>query len=337
MKNKVMIIAELSANHGNSIEIAKQTIIAAKKAGADAVKIQTYTADTLTIKSDQPYFKINNGTLWDGQTLYDLYENAYMPWDWTAPLKQLCDALELQFFSTPFDRTAVDFLDEIGMPYYKVASFEITDIPLIRYIASKGKPMIISTGIATYDEINDAVLACKAEGNHAITLLQCTSQYPAKIEDANIKTMVDMKNAFEVNVGVSDHTEGFMVPITATAMGAVMIEKHFILNKEIGGPDASFSMTPDKFEEMVNRVRSVEKIMGDVSYALTEKKQNSRKFSRSLFIVKDVEAGDKVSTDNVRSIRPGDGLKPKYFPEIMGKTFIKSFIKGTPVSKEMFK
>ncbi len=334
---KSFIIAEISANHGHKIEIAKQTILKAKEIGVDAVKIQTYTADTLTLNCNKDIFKLNHGTIWDGITLYDLYKQAYTPWEWHKELFEYAKEIGIILFSTPFDKTAVDLLEECGNPIYKIASFEITDIPLIEYIATKRKPIIMSTGIATLEEIEEAVNACKRMGNNDITLLKCTSEYPAKLEDANLCMIQDMKNRFDVKVGVSDHSMGSIVPMTAVALGAEVIEKHFIIDREIGGPDASFSMTPDEFKEMVENVRSVEKTIGRVDYSLTEKKIKSRKFARSLFVVEDVKKGEVLTEKNVRSIRPGDGLAPKYYYEILGKEVAQDIEYGTPLSFEMIK
>lgn len=331
-KSKTFLVAELSANHGGSIDIAKQTILSAKESGADAIKVQTYTADTITIDCNNEYFQIKQGTLWDGRTLYDLYKEAYTPWKWQPELKKYADEIGITLFSTPFDPTAVDFLETFDNPIYKIASFEITDIPLIEYTASKGKPMIISTGIATLEEISNAVEACKKVGNEDITLLQCTSQYPAKPEDANLNTMIDMKNRFGVKIGLSDHTLGYDVAVTAVAMGAELVEKHFIMDRSIGGPDASFSMTPDEFKKMVEKIRFTEKIMGKVDYSITESKKKSRYFARSLFVVKDINSGEVITEDNVRSIRPGNGLSPKYLSEIIGQKAKRAIKKGTPFS-----
>lgn len=331
-KSPCFIIAELSANHGHDINIAKETIKAAKECGADAIKLQTYTADTMTIDCDNRYFQINQGTLWDGTTLYKLYQDAYTPWEWQKELKEYAESLGLVCFSTPFDKSAVDFLEDLDVPAYKVASFEINDIPLIEYIASKEKPIIISTGIATLEDIELAVETCKKVGNDNIILLKCTSQYPAKLEDANLNTMVDLKERFGVTVGLSDHTMDVEVPITAVALEAKVIEKHFILDRSIGGPDADFSLDKKEFKAMVDSVRKAEKAMGIVSYDLDEKKIKSREFSRSLFIVKDVKKGDIITKENVRSIRPGYGLHTKYYDEVLGKKFNDDFKKGTPLS-----
>jgi len=328
------IIAELSANHLRKFELAEKTIKAAKEAGADAIKLQTYTPDTITIDSDNECFKIK-GTLWDGKTLYDLYKEAYTPWEWQPKLQKLAEDLGLIFFSSPFDKTAVDFLEDLNVPAYKVASFEITDIPLIEYIASKGKPIIISTGIATLADIEEAVNACKRMGNEQIILLKCTSAYPAPVEEANLLTIPNMSDTFGTIVGLSDHTLGSSVAIASIALGAKVIEKHFILDRDLGGPDAEFSMEPAEFKEMVNSIRDVEKALGKVSYELSEKVEKSRVFARSLFVVKDMKAGELISEENVRSIRPGYGMHPKYLKEITGKKIRKDVKKGTPLSWDL--
>ena len=326
------IIAELSANHGGDIKIAIETIKAAKRAGADAIKLQTYTADTITLDSKKEHFKINQGTHWDGQYLYDLYKQASLPWNWHTQLFQVAKEEGLICFSSPFDFTAVDFLEELDNPIYKIASFEITDIPLISYVASKGKPVIISTGIATIEDIELAIETCKIEGNHDITILKCTSEYPANPEDANLKTIHDIATRFKVKSGLSDHTLGIEAPMIAVAMGAKVIEKHFILNKNIGGPDAHFSLDEMEFKQMVEAVRLTEVLIGTVDYKMTEKKKASREFSRSLFVTESVKKGTLISSENVRSIRPGFGLHPKYYKDILGKIFSKDVEKGTPLS-----
>jgi len=333
--NSVFIVAEMSANHGFDIDIAKNTIKAAKEAGADAIKLQTYTPDTITIDCDNDYFKINSGTIWDGTTLYNLYKTAYTPWEWHKELFEYAKSIDLICFSSPFDKTAVDLLETCNCPSYKIASFEITDIPLIEYAASKGKPMIISTGIATEEEIFDAVNACKKNNNNQITLLKCTSEYPAKIEDANLSMIPDMRKRFGVDIGVSDHSIGSLVPIVSVALGAKVIEKHFILDKNIGGPDASFSMTPHEFKDMVSSVRQAEKSFGKIDYDLNEKKLKSRRFARSLFIVKDMKKGDILTEENVRSIRPSNGISPKYYDEVMGLKVCCDIDRGTPLTKEL--
>ncbi|MCX8084804.1 MAG: pseudaminic acid synthase [Calditerrivibrio sp.] len=329
---KVFIIAELSANHNQDIRIAKETIYAMKDSGADAVKLQTYTPDTITINCDNEYFQIKNGTLWDGQTLYNLYEHAYTPWEWHYELKELAEKLGLIFFSTPFDKTAVDFLETLNVSIYKIASFEITDIPLIEYVASKGKPVIISTGIATFEDICLAVDTCRKNGCSDITLLKCTSAYPAPLEEANLLTIPDMKSRFGVRVGLSDHTLGISVPIAAVALGAEVVEKHFILDKKLGGPDAVFSLEPTQFSEMVKAIREVEKSLGDVSYEISPKIEKNRVFARSLFAVEDIKKGDLFSESNVRSIRPGYGLHPKYYKELLGKVSKRDIKRGEPIT-----
>lgn len=335
-KNGVFIVAELSANHNQDKSIAIETIKAAKKAGADAIKLQTYTAETLTLKCDNAYFQINHGTLWDGYTLYDLYKEAFTPWEWHAELFEVAKHEGLICFSSPFDPTAVDLLENLGTPAYKIASFEIQDVPLIKYTASKGKPMIMSTGIASESDIQLAVDTCKQAGNNQIILLKCTSAYPAPLELANLKTMVDLKDRFQVKVGLSDHTMGNISPTVATSLGACMIEKHFILDKSIGGPDANFSLDPVEFASMVKAVRDTEKALGSVTYDLAEKVEKNKKFGRSLFVTQNVVAGETLTEKNIRSIRPGYGLHPKHYDEILGKKFIKNIERGTPLSFDMF-
>lgn len=324
----VFIIAELSANHNGSLEIAIETIKAAKRTGADAVKLQTYTADTLTIKCDRDDFILKSGSIWDGRTYYDLYQEAYTPWEWHETLFKTAQDEGLICFSSPFDKTAVDFLEDLGTPAYKIASFEITDIPLIEYVASKGKPVIISTGIATLEDIELALDACHRMGNKDIALLKCTSSYPAPIEEANLVMVKDMAERFGVITGLSDHTMGSTAPVVATCFGAKIIEKHFILDRSIGGPDASFSMNEEEFTQMVKAVREAESAMGVVNYALTEKQIKGRDFCRSLYVVNDIEAGEIITEENVRSIRPGFGLHPKHFSEIIGKQMNVSVKKG---------
>lgn len=329
---RTFIVAELSANHRHKKEIAEKTIKAIADTGADAVKLQTYTADTLTIDSRRPEFlAATKGTIWEGRSLYDLYKEAYTPWEWHSELKELAESLGLTFFSSPFDPTAVDFLEDLNVPMYKIASFEITDIPLIEYTASKGKPIIISTGIADAGDIQLAVDACRRMGNEEITLLQCTSSYPAPPESANLKMIPNLAETFGVSSGLSDHTMGSAVSVAGVALGATMIEKHFILDRSLGGPDASFSMEPREFKQMVEDIRIVEKALGKIDYNLTEKKRKSRKFSRSLFVVEDVPAGAKLTKDNIRSIRPGDGLHPKYFPQVLGFKAARDLKKGDPL------
>lgn len=325
---KVIIVAELSANHGGSLQTALDTVRAAKRAGADAVKLQTYTADTLTLDCDAPDFIINNESIWDGYRYYDLYKKAYTPWEWHKPLFDLARQEGLLCFSTPFDRTAVDFLEGLDNPIYKIASFEITDIPLIEYAASKMKPMVISTGIATMEDIGLAIETCRSVGNNDITLLKCTSSYPAPIEEANLCMIKDFSDRFHVKAGLSDHTVGSVAPVVATSLGAVMIEKHFIISREIGGPDSAFSMDENEFTQMVRDVRLAEAAVGKISYELTEKQKSGRCFARSLYVAENMKAGDIITEANVRSVRPGYGLHPKYLSEILGKRVKKDLSKG---------
>jgi len=332
-KDGVFIIAELSANHKGSLETALKTIKAAKRAGADAIKLQTYTADTMTIDSRKEDFVINSGTIWDGRNLYELYEEAYTPWEWHEQLFQAAHEEGLICFSSPFDKTAVDFLEDLNTPAYKIASFEITDIPLIEYAASKGRPMIFSTGIADEQDIQLALETCRKAGNHDIALLKCTSSYPAPIAEANMAMIPDFKNRFGVIPGLSDHTLGSTVPIVATTLGAKIIEKHFILDKSIGGPDASFSMDEQEFTAMVKAVREAEKAIGKVSYELTEKQKKGRDFSRSLYVVKDIKKGETITEEHVRSIRPGYGMHPKELNNVIGETAVRKLNKGDRLNK----
>jgi len=315
----VYIIAELSANHGGDINIAKDTIKAAKEIGANAIKLQTYTADTLTLDSDKEDFVIKGGTLWDNKKLYDLYKEAFLPWEWHKELFAYARSIGIDIFSSPFDKTAVNFLEQFYPSAYKIASFEITDYELIRYTASKGKPIIISTGIATIDEIQDAVDICRSVGNNDIILLKCTSAYPAALEDANLAMIPNLASTFGVISGFSDHTLGTTAPIVATTLGAKMIEKHFILDKSIGGVDADFSLDKDEFAEMIQAVRDTEKLLGKVDYSMTEKKKQSRRFARSLYVVKDIKKGEIFTEDNIRSVRPGYGMHPKYLNDVLGQ------------------
>ena len=330
-KDGVFIIAELSANHGGDINIAKDTIKAAKDIGANAIKLQTYTADTLTLDCDSEDFIIKGGTLWDNKTLYELYKEAYTPWEWHKELFDYARSIDIDIFSSPFDKTAVDFLEQFNPSAYKIASFEITDYELIRYTASKGKPIIISTGIATIDEIQDAVDICRKEGNNNIILLKCTSTYPAALEDANLTMISNLATTFEVISGFSDHTLGITAPVVATTLGAKVIEKHFILNKSIGGADADFSLDKDEFAQMIKAVRDTEKLIGKVDYTLTEKKKKSRQFSRSIYASKDIKKGEKFTEDNIRSVRPGYGLHPKYLNNILTKESKLDYEFGTPI------
>ena len=331
--NKTFIVAELSANHNHQLELAKRTILAAKEAGVDAVKLQTYTADTITLDCDGSDFQIHGG-LWDGYTYYKLYQEAYTPWDWHKELFEYAQSLGLVCFSTPFDKTAVDFLEALGNPIFKIASFEITDIPLIEYAASKHKPMVISTGIATIQDIEDAIAACRRVGNNDITLLKCTSEYPAPLSKANLLTIPDMKQRFGVKVGVSDHSMTNTLPIAAVALGATMVEKHLILDRSMGGPDSGFSMQPDEFKAMVDSIREVEQVLGRVDYPENTSQIAGRSGCRSLYVAEDMKAGDVITEQNVRSVRPGYGLAPKYLPEILGKRVNCDLTKGDRMKLE---
>ena len=332
----VFIIAELSANHNGSKETAVQTIRAAKRTGADAIKLQTYRADTITLDAKEKDFLIEGDSIWAGQNLFSLYEKAYTPWEWHKELFRVAKEEGLICFSSPFDTTAVDLLETLDNPIYKIASFEITDIPLIRYVASKGKPIIISTGIAAIEDIELAVVTCRNEGNNQITLLKCTSSYPAPIEEANLVMIKDLAKRFNVVSGLSDHTLGITAPVVAVTQGAKVIEKHFILDKSIGGPDASFSLDEAEFTQMVKAVRETELALGKVDYTLTEKQKQGRNFSRSLYIAKDVKKGDLVTIDNLKSVRPGYGMHPKNLPNLLGKKFKMDCKKGTRASEILF-
>jgi pseudaminic acid synthase len=330
-----LIIGELSANHHQELDIAIKSIRAIAKSGANAVKLQTYTPDTITIDCDNEFFRIGSGTMWDGRTLYDLYKEAYTPWEWHEELFRVAKEEGLLCFSTPFDNTAVDFLEKFNPPAYKIASFEITDTALIRYVASKGKPIIISTGIAEKEDIDLAISVCREAGNNEIVLLKCTSSYPAPIEEANLLTIQDMKRVYGVVTGLSDHTMGITAPIVAATLGAMLIEKHFILDRSIGGPDAAFSLEPTEFTSMVRGVREAEKALGEITYSLTKKSRSGRVFSRSLFVVEDIRKGDEFTNQNIRSIRPGYGLHPKFLDEILGKKAQSDLKRGTPLTWEM--
>jgi pseudaminic acid synthase len=329
----VFIIAELSANHNGSIATAIETVKAAKRAGANCIKLQTFTADTITLDSRNEDFKISQGTLWDGQYLHDLYKTTHLPWEWHEQIMDVAKEEGLICFSSPFDPTSVEFLETLIVPAYKISSFEITDIPLIELIASKGKPVLISTGIAEKVDIELALDACKRMGNNNVALLKCTSSYPAPIEEANMCMVKDLAERYGVISGLSDHTMGSTVPVVATAMGAKIIEKHFILNREIGGADASFSMNEEEFTAMVKAVREAESAIGHVDYTLTEKQRKGRDFCRSLYVVKDIKAGELITKDNVRSVRPGFGMHPKFYKDILNKKAMVDLEKGTALKK----
>lgn len=328
------IIAEMSANHAGDIERAKEIIHAAKEAGADCIKIQTYTPDTITIDCDLPYFHISDGT-WSGENLYQLYQKAFTPWEWQRELKEEADKLQIDFFSSPFDNTAVDFLEEIGVKFYKIASFELVDIPLIEYVASKKNPIIMSTGMATLAEIDEAVAAVRRQENDDLALLRCASAYPAITDEMNLRTMQNMKETFGVPVGLSDHSMGAVGAVTAVALGASIIEKHFCLDRAIENPDSSFSMNPSEFKQMVKDVRQAEMAIGCVKYGPTRQEMGNLQFRRSIFCVKDIKKGEKITRDNVRIIRPGYGLVPKYYNEIMGQKALQDIRRGTPLQFDM--
>ena len=336
-KRKTFIIAELSANHNGSLELAKETIRAAKRAGADAIKLQTYKAETITLDMRNSQFKINHGTEWDGRYLYDLYKEAHLPWEWHQELFETATEEKLVCFSSPFDPTAVDFLETLNVPAYKIASYEITDIPLIELVASKGKPVIFSTGIAGEDDIQLAIEACKKQGNNQIIILKCTSAYPTPPDQANLRTIHEIANRFNVIAGFSDHTLGIVAPVLSVAFGARVIEKHFILDKNNGGLDSHFSLDEREFKEMVIAVRIAERMIGEVSFKITDKMMSQRDFSRSLYIVKNIKKGELITEANVRSVRPGFGLHPKYYREILGKKVNKDLKKGTAMSIDYIK
>jgi pseudaminic acid synthase len=331
----VYIVAELSANHNQDFEQAVQIIDAAKKAGADAVKLQTYTPDTMTLHCDREQFRIAGGTLWDGRLLYDLYSEACTPWDWQPKLQRVANEIGLDLFSTPFDATAVDFLEQMDVPAHKVASFELVDIPLIRKIAATGKPLIMSTGMANGEEIEEAVKTAREAGATQIALLKCTSAYPASPDDMNLRTIPELARKFKVPVGLSDHTIGIAVPVAAVALGACIIEKHLTLLRSRGGPDSAFSLEPHEFKDMVDAVRVAERAMGEVHFGVSAQEASSRIFRRSLFVVQDVTQGQIFTADNVRSIRPAHGLHTRYLPEIIGKRASRDIQCGTPLTWEL--
>ena len=331
----VYIVAEMSANHNQDFEQAAQILRAAKDAGADAVKLQTYTPDTLTINSDTEYFHVGGGTLWDGRNLYDLYAEAYTPWEWQPRLQEIADDLGLDLFSTPFDHTAVDFLEEMGVAAYKIASFELIDLPLIRRVARTGKPVIISTGMATLSEIDEAVRTFYEAGGKQLALLKCTSAYPARPVDMNLRTIPYLAKAFHLPVGVSDHTLAIAVPVAAVVLGASIVEKHFTLSRHVPGPDSAFSLEPHEFKEMVDAIRTTEKALGRVHFGASRDEAKSLLFRRSLFVVADIKAGETFTAHNVRSIRPGHGLHTRHMDEILTRTAAKNVPRGTPLTWEI--
>lgn len=329
------IIAELSCNHNNNFELALETIDAMYRSGADCVKLQTFKPESLTIDSIKEDFIVKGGTLWDDKSLFELYKQVYTPWEWHQEIKHYVEKKGMIFFSSPFDNKAVDFLEKLEVPAYKIASFEITDIPLIEYVASKQKPIIMSTGIATKKDILEAVSACKRMGNNQLILLKCTSSYPTPLSDVNLSLIPQIRKDFDCLVGLSDHTEGYMIPLAATTLGAKVVEKHFILDRNLGGPDSAFSMEPKEFSKMVNKIRQIEKAIGVNDYKLSEKVLKNKQFARSLYFVQDVKKGDVVTIKNVRSIRPGFGMHPKYFNKILGKIIKKDTERGTPLSFDL--
>jgi pseudaminic acid synthase len=330
--NPAYIVAEVSANHHGSFDQAAQIIGAAKEAGADAVKLQTYTPDTITISSDREEFRVSGGTIWDGRTLHDLYAEACTPWEWQPRLKKLSDDLGMDLFSTAFDATAVDFLEQMGVPVHKVASFELVDIPLIQKMARTGKPLIMSTGMATVEEIEEAVQSAQQAGAAQIALLKCTSAYPAPVEEMNLRTIPEMARRFAVPVGLSDHTMGIAAPVAAVALGACIIEKHLTLSRSTPGPDSAFSLEPQEFKAMVEAVRTAEKALGAVNFGVSAGEHASSAFRRSLFVVEDMKQGETFTLSNVRSIRPGYGLHPRHLTEVLGKSAVQRIKRGTPLT-----
>lgn len=326
------IVAEMSANHQQDFDKALAIIHAAAASGADAIKLQTYTADTITIDSREDLFQIGKESTWAGRNLYELYQEAYTPWEWHPELKRIAEEKGLACFSSPFDKTAVDFLDGLSVPAFKIASFELVDLPLIRYAAQKGKPMILSTGMASLPEIEEAVECVRTTGNEQIILLKCVSAYPAPPEEMNLRTLVDLRERFQCPVGLSDHTLGPEAALAAVVLGARVIEKHFILSRKDGGPDASFSIEPDEFERMVKSIRKVERALGEVSYEPTEKELVNKQFRRSLFAFKAIRKGETFNEENIRSIRPAAGLPPKHYEDILGKKAACAIEAGCPLA-----
>jgi pseudaminic acid synthase len=331
----VYVVAELSANHNQSFERAERIVLAAKEAGADAVKLQTYTADTITIPSERESFRIRGGTLWDGRTLYNLYDEAHTPWEWQPKLKGLCGELGLDLFSSAFDPSAVDFLENMGVAVHKIASPELVDLPLIQKMARTGKPLILSSGMATVEEIEEAIAAARAAGATQIALLRCTSSYPAPPEEMNLRSIPDMMRRFRLPVGLSDHTLGIAVPVAAVALGASLIEKHLTWSRSDSGPDSAFSLEPQEFKSLVGAIRSAERSLGQVQYGPTPHEASTRSFRRSLFVVRDMKKGETFTAQNVRSIRPADGLHPRHLAEVIGCRAANDISRGTPVRWEL--
>ncbi|MCR4727535.1 MAG: pseudaminic acid synthase [Lachnospiraceae bacterium] len=333
----VYIVAEMSANHLQEYDKAIEIVHAAKEAGADAIKLQTYKPDLITIDSDNDYFQISGGTIWDGETLYKLYEKAYTPWEWQPKIMEEANKLGMDCFSSPFDFSAVSFMEEMNMPAFKIASYEITDISLIKRCASTKKPIIIATGVARKEDIELALCACKEEGNNDVILLKCVSAYPTPYEEVNLRMMTSLAKEYGCIVGLSDHTMGSVVPIGAVALGAKMVEKHLTLKRSDGGPDGAFSMEPDEFSDMVKAIRVIEKALGKEEYSLTETQEKEREGARSLFVVKDIKRGEELTQDNIKSIRPGNGLPPKEIGNVLGKHAARDLYRGTPLCYEDFK
>lgn len=331
----VFIVAEISANHNQSFDQAVRIVHAAKEAGVDAVKLQTYTADTITISSNRECFRIKGGTLWDGQTLYDLYNEAFTPWDWQPKLKQVCDELGLDLFSSAFDPSAVDFLENMGVPAHKIASPELVDLPLIQKMARTGKPLILSTGMATVEEIEEAIATARNAGAKQLALLRCTSAYPAPPDEMNLRSIPDMMQRFRLPVGLSDHTPGIAVSVAAVSLGASLIEKHLTISRAEGGPDSAFSLEPQEFKALVDSIRSAEKALGVVQYGPTPHEIKTRAYRRSLFVVRELKKGDAFTSENVRSIRPADGLHPRHLSEVIGRHAAVDIERGTPVTWEL--
>lgn len=331
----VYIIAEMSANHAGSLDNALKIVRLAKKAGANCLKVQTYTADTMTIDSERDCFHIKDG-LWNGRSLYDLYDKSHMPWEWHAAIRDECAKLGLDFLSTPYDNSAVDFLEGIGARFYKIASFELVDIPLIEYVASKGKPMLLSCGMASYQEIEEALEAASGQGNHEIVLLKCCSEYPASYDDMNLAALTGMKKRFLLPVGLSDHSEGSLADVIAVSLGACVIEKHLCISRNIDSADSAFSMEPDEFEKMVRDVRTAEKIIGDNVCNLTAHERSNMIFRRSVFAVNDIKAGELLTNENVRVIRPNCGIEPKYYKSVLGRRALQDIERGTPLEFRFF-
>lgn len=331
----VYMIAEMSANHGGDFEQAVRIIHAARDAGADAIKLQTYRPDTMTIDCRKEEFVVGKDTLWEGRSLFDLYGEAFTPWEWHPELKRVAESVGLHLFSSPFDSTAVDFLETMGMPAYKVASFELVDIPLLRRIGATGKPVIMSTGMATIAEIEEAITVLREAGSREMAILKCTSAYPAPAEEMNLRTIPNFAETFGCPAGLSDHTMGIAVSVAAVSLGACIIEKHFTLSRSLPGPDSAFSLEPHEFRQMVDSVRLVEKALGTVSYKPGRQEEKMRAYRRSLYVVRDMKTGDRFTKENVRSIRPGFGLHPRHLDQVLGRCASRDIERGSPLAWEL--